>query len=217
MFNFKFKIMKKINLSIFAASLVAISSLFTSCKDDTETTPVAKDSVVTYTAVILNNEFATEGKCFYSVSDNTIFPSIAAAKTASSLVDFIHLLRATTKGDRIICAPSDSNTTVINQTGDDKISTWTVRNATKFGKITSSITWSSVDSTVILNNTAALTATAATNLKEGDIYGFVTVSGVKGIFKVIDIKGTDFESEGNNAGSIEIEVKKIVVVQPKAE
>jgi len=201
--------MKKRNTLVLAAVTCAAFMLFsTRCKKNETVTPVLIDTVIT-TTVVLNTQLAMPQSSFYSVDSGLVFQMLAAAKSDCKMVDFVHCFRAN-EGNRIICAPSDSNATIIwaDTSIAANMSTWAYRNTTKFrGPLT--ITWNAVDSTAILNQTSSLKTykTSAFNLMIGDVYAFVTTNGTRGLFKV-----TDTTSANNVGVSIGIQVKKVIKV-----
>jgi len=93
------------------------------------------------------------------------YNSVAAFASQAS-VDLVYTYKAT--DGAIIGAPSDASFTLAN---------WTTKNATKIGRI-ADMTIAAID---------AVTTTVVKNLVVGDMLGYVTVSGTKGIIVVKNI------------------------------
>lgn len=125
----------------------------------------------------------------------------AAAKTNATLVDLAYYYGVT--NNRTIAAPSNADAISVFNQGTSALSTWSVKNATKF---TAALT---VDYTTIEDASdinAAITATPANddikNLTVGSVFGFETVGGKLGIAKVIAADGS-----ASGSGTLTLSIK----------
>jgi hypothetical protein len=120
-----------------------------------------------------------------------------------SLIDLVYYFDPITGDNNSIASPG-ANIDSTLFTGPWPIQSWPVKNTTRFESATiSPVSFnSSINDSLILANTFPYASgkRKAKNLTAGNIYSFVSQTGIKGIFKVIDVSGTD-------AGSIKISLK----------
>lgn len=132
----------------------------------------------------------------YAVGEDMVY-KVADAKTNAAKVDFIYYYGATNKST--IASPSDAT---VEQFSIFDVTNWAKRNMTHFG----ATTMSSADFDAITNDaeivaeTQNITNTKANMLAVGNVVAFETEDGIKGLFRVEEINGTD-------AGSIKINIK----------
>ena len=183
-----------------AGQTLDFAFIVTDKKDNTE----QEDYVVTiaelaaniseYTAVIMGaHENATYGS-FLNAVDGQVY-KVSDAKDNQGKVDIVYYHGATNKAT--LAAPDDAGAAEFSVYD---LSNWTTKNATRFtGKLTvdyaNVVTSANIDAEV-----SSPSATKANELSVGDVVGFETAGGKKGIVKVSEItSGTE--------GSITIEVK----------
>jgi hypothetical protein len=139
---------------------------------------------------------------FYSVQNFQTFNAIQAYQNQSK-IDLVYYYDPITGDNNSIASPGaniDSNLF----SGPYPIQWWIVKNTTRFelSSISTSEFNASSNDSLILANTFPFASgkRKAKNLVKDNIYSFVTQSGIKGIFKVNDVSGTD-------AGFIKISLK----------
>lgn len=192
-------------LRTFYLSLLAVASLgfMTSCGDDEDDTPTPPPvaEMTTYTVRILGNQNNTTSGSFFSATDGVVRNS-TDAKANSGLIDLLYYHSSPTSGDPVaaanaatIASPEDTKAKEIYNSTTNGLQTWTTRNATMFkflGTNTSvytDITNGDQITTAYTSSTANAT-TAVTQLKAGDVFGFVTIGGKHGIAKVNSVTTT---------------------------
>lgn len=173
---------------------------------------VVTDAIGSYTTVLLNNQSSTT-QSFYNLAGNVVYSTLADAKANSAKVDFIHIIRNSAKGGRLLVAPSDPNATDIyaaDASNSSNISTWSTRNATTLAKVSVS-DWTNLTVAQITTATTSITATSVSAIVAGDYIAFVTAAGTKGIAKVTAVSGNvAFDATAtDNSGSITLDVKYI--------
>ena len=107
------------------------------------------------------------------------------------------------QGENNVIASPNANIDASVYTGQYTLTSWTVHNETRFLQTTltsSDFTGISNDSLLIASYNTPLSKRKAKNLAAGDIYSFKTSKGKFGMFKVINVNGTD-------GGTVEIMVK----------
>lgn len=183
-----------------AAQTLEFAFIVTDNKDNEE----REDYVVTiaelaaniseYTAVIMGAHENTTYGSFLNAVDGVVY-KVADAKSNQAKVDIVYYHGATNKAT--LAAPDDNGAAEFNAYDLDN---WTTKNETRFtGKLTVDyadvITSANIDSEV-----SSPSATKANELSVGDVVGFQTDGGKKGIVKVSEITS-------GTTGSITIEVK----------
>jgi hypothetical protein len=165
----------------------------------------------------MNNQVVNPGNAFYSVQEDKNY-SLTSAKTNSAKVDFCHALRSSVNGGRVICAPQSDDATAIfdaDAANPDRISTWAIKNATKFKTIaiTEAQFTALASATDLAGQTGAantITETSLKTLNSGTTFAFVLANGKRGIARVTGVTGpAEFTSGAGaaNEGSITISVK----------
>ena len=147
-----------------------------------------------YTAVIMGAHENTTYGSFLNAVDGVVY-KVADAKSNQAKVDIVYYHGTTNKAT--LAAPDDDGAADFTVYG---LNSWTTKNETRFtGKLTVDyadvITSANIDSEV-----SSPSATKANKLSVGDVVGFQTDGGKKGIVKVSEITS-------GTTGSIKIEVK----------
>ncbi len=143
---------------------------------------------------------------FYSLSAKNIYTK-ADAFTNQGLINLLYYFD-TIDADKNTIASPGANVDASVFPGTTGITNWAIRNTTRF-KIQQNITTNQFElcrnDSLILSNTFEFESgfRKAKNLVSGQIYSFVTDSGLKGLFKVLEVSG---ETEGDIA--IAIKIKK---------
>lgn len=155
--------------------------------------------ITAYSAKVLGSyDNATYGSSFAS-ADGTVY-MLADAKTNAAKIDWMYYYGATNLAT--IASPKDASVTTI-YTGTNGPANWSVRNDTKFAKVTltAGVTWDLITNDAeIVAKAAGITETKANTLTVGQIIAFKTVAGKMGLIKVTAISGT-------TAGFITYDVK----------
>lgn len=178
-------------------------------KSDTISITFTKDEESIYggiqyvPSVILGAQNNSSIGGFYSFLNNEIF-TLSEAYQVQSSINLICFYDFIDGDDNTISSPG-ANIDASVFTGEYSISNWTTKNTTRFifkEEITvAEFDACSNDSLIVYNNFEFITGKRkAKNLAIGDIYAFSTEDGKNGLFKVINVLGTD---EGN----IEISIK----------
>lgn len=149
-----------------------------------------QEGFYTYTAVLMGGQLNPDLGSFYETATNTVM-KLSAANAANAKVDFVYYYGETNKGT--MAAPADATVPTVTNFGN--IATWDPRNATKFKKGISIADWSIVTGGDIASLATDFTETKANMLIVGDYVAFETAAtstnpGKKGLFKVVDMKGT---------------------------
>lgn len=149
------------------------------------TTAVAAE-ITTYSGKILGSYDNTAYGSSFASSNGTVY-TLAEAKANAAKIDWMYYYGVTNKAT--LAAPSDASVTEVF-TSSNGPATWSVRNATKFGKVTLSgtLTWDGITNDAqIITLAAGLTSTKAAILAVGDFIAFETVLGKKGLIKIENI------------------------------
>jgi hypothetical protein len=107
------------------------------------------------------------------------------------------------QGENNVIASPNANIDASVYPGQYTLTNWTIRNETRYLKTTltaSDFSGISNDSLLIASYNTPLSKRKAKNLVAGDIYSFKTAKGKFGLFKVLNVNGTD-------SGTVEIMVK----------
>jgi len=156
-------------------------------------------SIKSYTEKILGSyDNATLGSSFAS-ADGTIY-KLAEAKANAAKIDWMYFYGATNQAT--LAAPNDPDAIDVFS-GSNGPDTWSVKNATKFAKVTfpAGTTWDGITNDIPIINLASGVAESKVNmLTVGQIVAFKTAAGKMGLIKIEAITGT-------GAGSITYSVK----------
>ncbi len=143
---------------------------------------------------------------FYSLAANLVYNQ-SEAFNQQGLINLLYYFD-TIDADKNTIASPGANVDATVYPGTTGITNWAIRNTTRFG-LQENITSGQFDlcrnDSLILSNTFEFESgfRKAKNLAGNQIYSFVTNSGLKGLFKVLEVRG---ESEGDIA--IAIKIKK---------
>ncbi|MDR2886535.1 MAG: hypothetical protein LBV26_00820 [Bacteroidales bacterium] len=133
--------------------------------------------------------------------------NLAAAKPLSAQIDFIYLDGAT--NPLSIVAPNNTVLNGLSAASADRVATWAKRNATKLGKLdVTAAAFDAMGNDAVIAEKVTTTAVAADivkDLKAGDVVGFITEGGKKGMLKVINTVTTP---AGSKSITIAIKVQK---------
>ena len=170
--------------------------------------PPEGDPIRTWTNRTLGSlaHASTAGSSFAS-SNGTVY-SIANAKTNSGLIDMIYSNGA--QYPFALVAPNLSAIGSLPENSANRVETWTTRNATRFAKLTS-VTAAQFDAAtddleIVQHVTdAAVSANNVTSLAAGNIVGFITAGGKRGLIKVIS---TNTSSAANQSITIDVKVQQ---------
>lgn len=169
----------------------------------TSITVTTTEGINTYTAVLMGGQLNPDLGSFYETATNTVM-KLAAANAANNKVDFVYYYGTANEGT--IAAPADASVPAV--TNFANVANWNPRNATQLKAGISVTDWSAVAGSDITSLATGFTDTKANHLAVGDIVAFETAStstnpGKKGLFKVVDMKGTTLGTDRE----ITIEVK----------
>lgn len=135
--------------------------------------------------------------------DGTTYAVVGISTTNQAKVDFIYFNGSS--NPFALAAPTNSSVGTLSN-----VSSWSTKNATKLAKL-ASITASQFDACendeLITTNvtSTAVSADIVTSLAAGNIVGFITASGKKGLIKVIS---TNTSSDANQSVTIDIKVQR---------
>lgn len=162
-------------------------------------------AIETYTSKVLGSYQATAGSSFASI-DGTIY-GIADAKANSNKIDFMYFYGAS--NEATIAAPSNSDAASVF-TGSNGLSSWSVRNATKFG--TTSVTAGEFDAmtddALIASQASGLSADKVNMLSVGDVVAFETASTSSNASKKGLIKVTAISTGADGTMTITVKVQE---------
>ena len=137
--------------------------------------------------------------------DGTTYAVVGISTTNQAKVDFIYFNGSS--NPFALAAPTNSS---VGTLSSGSVSGWSTKNATKLAKL-ASITASQFDACendeLITTNvtSTAVSADIVTSLAAGNIVGFITASGKKGLIKVIS---TNTSSDANQSVTIDIKVQR---------
>ncbi len=163
----------------------------------TITTVANAGDINTFSMKIMGAQASTTGSSFASI-DGSVY-DLTLAKLNAAKVDWMYYYGATNLAT--IAAPSDPSATEVF-TGTNGPGSWSVRNATKFKDVSTTVDFASVtdDSKIILAATGS-TVTLIPQLSAGKVLAFIAANGKMGLIKVETITGN------SNTGSMTISVK----------
>jgi len=156
--------------------------------------------ITSYNQKILGSyDNTTTGSSFAS-ANGTVY-SLADAKTNASKIDWMYYYGSASNLATLV-APVDATASTVFS-GTNGPANWTVRNDTKFAKVTlpAGVTWENIKTDAeIIPLAKGLTETKVNKLTVGQIVSFKTITGKMGLIKIEAISGTA-------AGSITYSVK----------
>jgi len=156
--------------------------------------------ITSYSQKILGSyDNTTTGSSFAS-ANGTVY-SLADAKTNASKIDWMYYYGSASNLATLV-APVDATASTVFS-GTNGPANWTVRNDTKFAKVTlpAGVTWENITTDAeIIPLATGLTETKVNMLTVGQIVSFKTITGKMGLIKIEAISGTA-------AGSITYSVK----------
>ena len=143
---------------------------------------VAYGLISTYTAKLMGAQGSATGSFFATTNGNVYLQT--DAKTNSGLIDFLYFYGATKSA--ALTAPDDADAGTIFNNGVTGLQTWTTKNTTRF--VTSTVTSSAFDAfsndSAIVANVSAPVDTKESSLVIGNVIGFKTQAGKKGLIRV---------------------------------
>ncbi len=155
----------------------------------TTTAPTTGKPIKSYTQTILGSyDNSTYGSSFAS-ADGTVY-TLADAKANAAKIDWMYYYGATNMAT--IASPNDPTVLQIF-TNSNGPANWSVRNDTKFAKVTLpvGVTWDNITTDLeIIPLATGITETKANMLTVGQILAFKTVTGKMGLVKIDAITGT---------------------------
>lgn len=164
-----------------------------------EITTTAGGAINEYKQKILGSyDNSSYGSSFAS-ADGSVY-TLSQAKANAAKVDWMYYYGVTNLAT--IASPNDASVSTIFTSADGPAS-WSVRNDTKFAKVTlpSGLTWDNITTDAeIIPFASSASATKVNTLTVGQVVSFKTVTGKMGLLKVEEITGT-------GAGTIKYSVK----------
>lgn len=154
-----------------------------------------------YSAKLMGGQSNTTYGSFMDANTGVVY-KIANAKANAAVVDLVYYYGATNLAT--FAAPDDADAMSVYGSGASALSTWSVRNATKFEATTlTEATFNGIDNDLTLTTAYGLTNPAnseVNNVEAGDVLRFLTVDGKKGfvLVKSLSVGGS---------GSVNIDVK----------
>jgi len=126
----------------------------------------------------------------FASADGTVY-TLSEAKTNAAKIDWMYYYGVTNKAT--LAAPSDPSVTEVFTSATNGPATWSVRNATKFSKVSlpAGLTWDAIttDAEIIIL-ASEVSETKSNLLAVGNILAFKTVAGKQGLIKIENITGT---------------------------
>ena len=152
--------------------------------------------------VILGAQSNTVYPEFYSLTTQKTYDAVQANQN-QSMIDLVYFYDSKSGDNNTIASPgSNIDSTLFSEPWPLK--SWTVKNTTRFELTTiTPVEYNACNNdSLILSNTFPYASgkRKAKNLVSGNIYSFVSQTGIKGLFKVNEVIGTD-------AGSIKVSLK----------
>ncbi len=153
------------------------------------TTTAASGPISSYTSTILGSYAnPTLGSSFAS-ADGTVY-LLADAKTNSAKIDWMYYYGATNFAT--LASPGDATVTQVFA-GSNGPASWSVRNDTKFAKVSlpTGTTWDAItNDAAIIALASGISDTKETALTVGQILAFKTAAGKMGLIRIDAISGT---------------------------
>lgn len=146
------------------------------------TTTAPAGNILTYSTKVLGSYQNTTGSSFASV-DGTVY-TLEQAKIHADVIDWLYFYGATNLAT--LAAPDDTDAGDVFNTGPNALSTWSVRNDTRFKEtsLTAADFNSITTDTPIIAIANGASLSKANNLVVGDVIAFVTSTGKMGLVKV---------------------------------
>jgi len=157
--------------------------------------------VVTYSSVVLGAQNNISTGSFFDIKNNIVY-TLSHAYSVQDSVELCYYYDFLQGENNVIASPG-ANIDASVYTGQYALANWTVKNETRYlittltGTDFNNIT---TDSLLIAEYNQPLAKRKAKNLVAGDIYSFKTAKGKFGLFKVLNVNGTD-------AGTVEVMIK----------
>lgn len=168
--------------------------------------PTNYGPVTSRTSIILGNQWNNSIGQFFSFDQGVL--DIAQAKLNAAKVDLIFGHRSSANGGAYMAAPNSADAkAVYDNAGNDKLSTWSVLNATNVKPVSmSGLEFDKIvnDSAILANTGSAGFTNSVKPVTPGKIFAFVTVGGKKGLARVISVSGSQDTSQ---PGTIEFDFK----------
>jgi len=126
----------------------------------------------------------------FASADGTVY-TLSEAKTNAAKIDWMYYYGVTNKAT--LAAPSDPSVTEVFTSATNGPATWSVRNATKFSKVSlpAGLTWDAISTDAeIIILASEVSETKSNLLAVGNILAFKTVAGKQGLIKIENITGT---------------------------
>jgi hypothetical protein len=190
--------MKKNKFGTLVLIGLASAVMISSCKKDEDDAPKTTYGSIFMTEATLqgrNNPTPNGGEAFLNYSSGDAV-TVATANSNQSDVDVAFYYGQSSENYYTLAAPDDAvfANTDVNANPWEQILTWTVKNGTRFKKLTG-VTHAQIDDaendSIILVHATGMTETDITKLKPGDAVAFQTAGGKKGIYAVEDTLGTN--------------------------
>jgi hypothetical protein len=165
------------------------------------TTQVVNGPINFYTQKILGAQESNLGSSFASV-DGTIY-LLADAFDNQGKIDWLYFYGTGTEQNlATIASPNDTSAAKVFNYGNFQLANWTIKNDTRFKIIPTIVDWAAItdDGTIKQLTQDGVIGTKVNHLEIGNVLGFITVTGKRGLIKVDNITDTD-------NGTIEISVK----------
>jgi len=157
--------------------------------------------VTTIPSVIMGAQNDTNVGSFYDLRNRKVH-TLAQAYNMQDSIEMCYYYDFLQGEDNEIASPN-ANIDASVYTGPYALANWTIKNETRYLKTTitdAGFYGLSNDSLLIATYNVPLAKRKAKNLVAGDIYSFKTITGKFGLFRVMNVTGT-------NAGTVEIMVK----------
>lgn len=160
-------------------------------------------AIKTISSIKLGAQNNTEFGSFYSLSTQTVYNQ-AEAYENQSLIHLLYFYDLIETDANTISSPGASIDASVFQ-GPTGLSDWSLKNVARFvyqSNLTAADFDQSKNDSLILSNTFefSIGKRKAKNLAQGQVYSFITESGIKGLFKVLQV-------DEKESGSIEIAIK----------
>lgn len=168
--------------------------------------PTSYGPINSRTSIILGNQWNNSIGQFFSFESGVL--DIAQAKLNAAKIDLIFGHRSSANGGAYVGAPNSADAkAVYDNAGTDKLSTWTVLNATNVKPISMAGTdFDKIqnDSAILANTGSAGFTNSVKPINPGNVFAFVTVGGKKGLARVVKVSGSQ---DTQQPGTLEFDFK----------
>jgi hypothetical protein len=157
--------------------------------------------VITIPSIILGAQNNTAIGSFLDIRNEAVY-NLAQAFTLQDSIDVCYYYDFLQGENNVIASPN-ANIDASVFTGQYGLANWTIRNETRYLQTTitdADFNGLANDSLLIATYNFPLSKRKAKNLAAGDIYSFKTSKGKYGLFRVMNVTGTD-------SGTVEIKIK----------